>query len=238
MASRPAFFPLLDAIGVDDTQAFNFLWHPGLAFSQKQKNVRSLHESILARFPGSIPLEISSKSYDDLGVSLSAFNLSIGYNGTQCTVESIFQASKVFEDCGPFPNLYSHDSREVRRFVKANAKGRLIGFQIDNVRWGLTPTRAFYNWLYLHAIAFNHALAERLCHYSCFTDIEFNPKKSLNSQAYAAALYMSFKEAGVLDEALKDKDSFLKYHPADIVALGTGINAKMTEHLEQTTFSF
>lgn len=238
MASRPAFFPLFNAIGVDDVQVFDFQWHPGLAFSQKQKNVRSLHESILARYPDSVPLEISSKSYDDLGVSLSAFNLSINYHGIRCTVESLFQASKVFEDCGPFPNLYSHDSREVRRIVKESAHGRLIGFEIDGVRWGLTPTRAFYDWLYLRAVVHNYTLAERLCHYACFTDIEFNPQKSINCQAYSAALYITLRNAGVLDDALKDKESFLKYHPADIVTIGAGVNAKKTISLEQTTFSF
>ncbi len=228
MTSRPAFFPILRKVGVEDTRAFEFVWNPGFAFSQKQKNVRALHEAIRAANPNFHPLEISSKSFDEVGVRLSAFNLSIEYRGVPCTVESIFQASKVFEASGPFPELYSHDSREVRTYVRENAKGKLIAFEANGTRWGLNPTRAFYDWIYIKTLVKNPTLAEAVEEYNCFTDIEFNPKKSLNCQAYAVALYLSLKKVGVLEEALSSKESFLKYHPADIVKVGAGINTKQS----------
>jgi hypothetical protein len=51
-----------------------FEWHPGFSKSQAQKSIASLH--CAAAEAGIAPvLEISSKSPDPLGVSLSAFNL-------------------------------------------------------------------------------------------------------------------------------------------------------------------
>jgi hypothetical protein len=238
MTERPAFFPLYEGVGVDDTQSFKFAWNPGFAFSQKQKNVLALHEAIKAKFPGCRPLEISSKSMEEIGVRLSAFNLSIPYAGGRSSVESVFQASKVFESGGPFPDLYTRDSREVRDFIRGEDRGRLVAFDAHGVRWGLNPTRAFYDWIYIKFLVQNQDLAETLGEYDCFTDIEFNPKKSLNCQAYAVALYLSMLHAGVLNEALKDKESFLQFHPTDIVVVGKGTNSHVATSLAQPTFGF
>ena len=103
MAFRPAFFPLLSTVGVDDTRTFEFTWTPGLSFAQKQRNVRALHASIRRHFPSRRLLEVSSKSIENLGVSLSAFNLSFPVGNDFISVETAFQASKVFEKAGPFP---------------------------------------------------------------------------------------------------------------------------------------
>ena len=217
MTFRPAFFTQFNSIGVNDAESFAFTWNPGFAFSQKQKNVIALHSAILSRHPQCRPLEVSSKSLDEIGVRLSAFNLSIPFRGENCSVESIFQASKVFEYSGPFPELYSHDSREVRNFVRENARGTLVAFEANGKRWGLNPTRAFYDWIYIKALVRNPELAETVLGFDCFTDIEFDPQKSLNCQAYAVALYCSLVHANALEEALSDKEAFLKFHPQDVL---------------------
>ena len=49
---------------------------------------------------------------------------------------------------------------------------------------------------------------EHMLGYDAFTDIEFNPQKSINCQAEAAAVYVSLRKQGLLEEALKNKDSF------------------------------
>ena len=46
--------------------------------------------------------------------------------------------------------------------------------------------------------------------YDCFTDIEFNPQRSINCQAKAAAIFTGLAKAGVLKEALNDRNLFLK----------------------------
>lgn len=215
MASRPAYFPNLDAIGVE-TRFFDFEWHPGFAPSQKKKNVAGLHASITGCYPGRKPLEISSKSLLPEGVALSAFNLKLPVGGVPCTVESVFQAGKVFEgSVGPFPELVSHDSREAKKFVRARSEGlALVAFEADGVRWPLEPKTAFYDWLYLKALVANPDLAAAVEGFDCFTDIEFNPGKQLNTQAAAAALYRSLKHAGRLEEALSSQEAFLRIHPA------------------------
>ena len=50
--------------------------------------------------------------------------------------------------------------------------------------------------------------------YDAFTDIEFNPERSLNCQARSAALYRSLVHAGKLEEALSSQEAFLRIHPA------------------------
>ena len=66
----------------------------------------------------------------------------------------------------------------------------------------------FYNWLYINALNLNNDLADQVIEYDAFTDIVFNPQKSINCQAEAAAIYVSLRKQGLLTEALKDKDSF------------------------------
>ena len=46
--------------------------------------------------------------------------------------------------------------------------------------------------------------------YEAFTDIEFNPDKSINCQARAAALYVSLRREGVLEKALSSQTAYLE----------------------------
>lgn len=189
-----------------------FEWHGGFAVSQKQKNVVALHEAIKRVDPTAQVLEISSKSLQSLGVQLSAFNLKLKVNDVDCSVESVFQASKVFEGgVGPFPEKYSGDSREVRHFVQnASAGKRLVGFNWNGDAWPLEPKTGFFFRLYLEALQQNPALADQLMDYNGFTDIEFNPKRQINCQAAAAAFYVSLRRSGRLAEILADRAAFCR----------------------------
>ena len=92
MAQKICFFS--DLINFYIEKIIDFEYIKGMAFSQKQKNVKSFHLSIAEKFPGKRILEISTKSDNDLGISLSAFNLKL--NGK--SIESIYQSAKVFEN--------------------------------------------------------------------------------------------------------------------------------------------
>ena len=214
MAKRPCYRPLNMYIGYKTVDSPEFKWNPGFAFSQKQKNVVALHEAIHRIDPSARILEISSKSLQPLGVSLSAFNLKFPCAGAECSVESVFQASKVFDGgVGPFPELYSHDSREVRHHVQDAAAGhRLLAFEFDGVRWDLEPKTAFFYQLYIKALLANPELAAALLEFDAFTDIEFNPNRQINCQAAAAAFYISLCRTGKLDEAMSSREAFLKLH--------------------------
>ena len=57
----------------------------------------------------------------------------------------------------------------------------------------------FYSWLYFIALNQNKVLSKDILEYLAFTDIEFNPQKSLNCQAYSAALYSAMIKNELLD---------------------------------------
>lgn len=200
-------------VGYRTVESAPFIWAGGFAFSQKQKNVVALHDAIHRIDPSAKVLEISSKSLQPLGVSLSAFNLKFRHGGAECSVESVFQASKVFDGgVGPFPELYSHDSREVRHHVQDVSAGhRLLAFELDGVRWELEPKTAFFFRLYIQALLANPELAEEVKGFDAFTDIEFNPKRQVNCQAAAAAFYVSLCKTGKLEEAMSSREAFVMF---------------------------
>jgi hypothetical protein len=183
-----------------------------MAASQKQKSVDSLHAAVL-KLPGiSRVLEVSSKSREELGVALSAFNLTfttIKHNRT-FSVECAYQGSKIFERGGPFVDMFGMTSREAKKDDRLRSSGLLTGFRFFGVDWGLEPQTAFYDWLYINALKKQPSVTEQLLEYSAFTDIEFNPERSINCQAYSVALYISLYKRHLLEEATSSKEAFLR----------------------------
>lgn len=183
-----------------------------MAVVQKQKCINSLHEAAVTQSICSSPLEVSSKSQVELGVSLSAFNLKSKTlkKGNVFTVETAFQSSKVFEHGGPFRDLMHATSREAKKDSRIKDSGRLIAFNFFGDEWKLEPKTAFYDWLYINALDRNEWLAEQLVHYDAFTDIEFNPKKSINCQAYSVALFRALTMRNLIRDALANKEAYLE----------------------------
>lgn len=212
MATRPIFMPNFDGPTLVSTRHVEFQWHPGMAISQSQKSIASLHSQAKRQLGIDRALEISSKSPDSLGVDLSAFNLMIKTvkHEREFSLECAFQASKVFENGGPYKDLLNARSLDAKRDPRLKESGRLIKFHFFNVDWELEPRTAFYDWLYINALHKQPDLAEQVLTYRAFSDIAFNPDKSINCQAYAAALYVSLHERGLLSETmLKDKELYL-----------------------------
>lgn len=210
MAIRPVFIVSFDKLFFKK-EDIQFKYFNGFSVKQKQKSIDSLHNEYLKKFNEHKILEISSKSDNELGVKLSAFNLKIRTNkGKEISVESAFQASKVFERGGPYTDLLYADSRISKKDLRIRNSGSIVGFRFDGRNFEIEPKTFFYNWLYVNTLNLNKELGDRLIEFDAFTDIEFNPKKSLNCQAEAAAIYVSLRKQNLLDEALKDKESFKK----------------------------
>jgi hypothetical protein len=212
VATRPIFTPSIEGKLLVRTHHVEFGWFPGLAMSQARKSIASLHAATQKQLGGREMLEISSKSPSDLGVSLSAFNLMIRTvkHRRAFSLECAYQASKVFERGGPFEDLLDVKSIDAKRDPRLNQHGRLIKFHFFGVDWGLQPRTAFYDWLYINALHKHPELAQQVLRYRAFSDIAFNPERSINCQAYAAALYVSLHERGLLtEEVLKDQQSYL-----------------------------
>jgi len=187
-----------------------FQWFPGLSKTQKQKSILSLHDSARKNFNLNSILEISSKSEIELGVKLSSFNLSFTtkkYNRT-FTVESAFQASKVFEGGGPFYDILEMTSREAKKDERIKTSGRLIKFKFFSTEFPLEPKTLFYDWLYINALITNNELKSKIINFDAFTDIEFNPNKSINCQAHSAALFVSLLKRNLLEKAMHSVESF------------------------------
>lgn len=180
-------------------------------------------------------LEISSKSNIELGVALSAFNLKIKTkNDKEFSVETAFQASKVFEFGGPFIDLYDKSSKEAKKDPRLKISGRLLCFQYFGRKWDLEPKTFFYDWLYTNALSLNTDLSREVVNYDAFTDIEFNPDKSINCQAKSVALFVSLKKLGLLEEALSSIEKFR--HIAYIEKQNDVEIKKKMEHTNKLTF--
>jgi len=209
MANRPLYQPVAsDGCPRVLIKNIDFTWYSGFSIQQKQKSIESLHTA--AQSMGLNPiLEISSKSKDELGVSLSAFNLMINTRKNKVfSVESAFQGSKVFEHGGPFPELLQVRSIDAKRDRRLKERGNLIGFSFFGQDFPIKPRTSFYDWLYINALNQDEEIKELLVEFQAFSDIEFNPKKSLNCQAYSTALFVSLVKTGMLHSALASFDEF------------------------------
>ena len=211
MANRPIFTPNLNGFPYVDTIDIEFKWYPGFAKSQMQKTIMSLHEA--AEKQGIAPiLEISRKSESRLGVSLSAFNLPlVTPNGQKMSVECAYQGSKVFENGGPYHDLYFVSSRTAKTDKRLQNSGELIAFNFCGDDFPAEPKTAFYDWLYISALFQKKKdLMQQFELYQGFSDIVFNPSKSLNCQARAAALFVSLTKNGLMDkQIISDKDYYV-----------------------------
>lgn len=211
MATRPLFIPKMSGESGAEERLVDFKWHSGLAKSQKQKSISEFHR--VARSLGfERVLEVSSKSENELGIRLSAFNLLIETKKKKniFTVETAFQGSKVFSRGGPYKDLFGLDSLSAKKDVRLKESGQLIGFEFFGKRFPLEPRTYFYDWIYINALAKNEELSAEVLSFDAFTDIEFNPKKSINCQAHSLAVYLSLVKNGIVTEALLSPEDFLE----------------------------
>lgn len=160
-------------------------------------------------------MEISTKSEHLLGQRLSAFSLRIKTEIGEISVESAFQGSKVFDGGGPFTDIYKKDSRSAKKDSRLRSSGKLVGFNYFGKEWPLIPKTAFYDWLYLSALQPHQNFLTKLYKYKGFTDIEFNPAKSINCQARTCALLVSFLKLNSLDDSLKSQNNFISMVSSD-----------------------
>ena len=211
MAVRPIFIPNLTGSPGTEEKLIDFKWHPGMAKSQKQKSIAELHSAAQVLGYERI-LEVSSKSEIELGIRLSAFNLLITTrkNNIKFTVETAFQGSKVFLNGGPYKDLFGMNSLAAKKDIRLKESGSLKRFEFFGVSFPLEPRTFFYDWIYINALHQNNDLALGIVSYDGFSDIEFNPKKSINCQAHSVAIYISLLKAKKLEEALESPEVFKK----------------------------
>lgn len=208
MAKRPVFIPRNDTLGVK-TLEIEFQWYPGMSVNQKQRSIMDLHKNANEKGYEKI-LEISSKSLQKIGIELSAFNLKTTSlkNKIEFSVETAFQSSKIFERGGPYKDLIYKSSREAKKDERIRSSGNLIGFKFFGIDFPTVPLTFFYDWLYINVLIKNDSLCNKIVEYEAFTDIEFNPEKSINCQAFSAALFVSMVNNNVNLKNISDQKVF------------------------------
>lgn len=210
MAKRPIFIPNINGNQLFIEEIIEFDWFSGFAISQKQKSIESLHKNAFKKGYEKL-LEVSTRSSELLGRRLSAFSLEIETkNYGKISVECAFQGSKVFKSNKQYPELYTKTSVEAKKFHKLNFSGELIGFKFEDEEWELEPKSSFYDWLYIKALYPHKDFLKKLYNYQAFTDIEFNPTKSINCQARTCAIIVSLLKRDLYDEAMSSKKRFIE----------------------------
>lgn len=202
MAYRPIF------IFEDNScfqQEYECTWHRGYAFCQKQLSIESLHNNFKAHNPDLKILEISPASENPLGVLLNTLKLK---NNKGHTVEGVFQGSKVFEQGGPYDDLYRAQGIVAKKDIRIDRSGKLKAFRLYGRRVELAPDTLCFNWIYCSALHQNKDLVEQLIEYDAFTDIDFNPLKATVCQAHAASIYVALYKTGLLESAMKSIADF------------------------------
>lgn len=209
MAQRPIFIPNIIGNNLVKQEKIDFTWFPGYSIMQKQKSIESLHSNAKKYSLNNI-LEISTKSLTSLGKSLSAFNLRIRLlDDKYISIESAYQGSKVFENGGPFVDLYFKSGFDIKKDIRLKESGNLIGFLFEEEEWELNPKTAFYDWLYLKGLYQNNDLSSNILDFDGFSDIEYNPEKSISCQARTAALFVSLSKRNLLNTAMRRKQDYL-----------------------------
>lgn len=203
MAKRPAWTIKNNKVICKE---FEFEWNGGFAIVQKQKNIANLHNSI-KNVTDETALEVSSKGTVALGKNIGAFSLK--YNGIP--LENVFQSSKKFEQGGPYLDLLTVTPKEAKQDERIRNSGKIVSFCLDGDEWPLEPKTLFYDYIYVKALCQNYGEVLDLSEYDWFTDIEFNPKKSINCQARSAAIYKLLQKNNMF-EALKDNTKWIEFH--------------------------
>ena len=150
MAVRPVYIPKNSAPFYDIVN-IEFKWNGGFAVSQKQKNIKAIHDGFKLIYPEANPLEISSKSLIQTGVELSAFNLMkyVPELKKSFPIENVYQAGKVFENGCQYTDLMLVSPKDAKRDERLKNSGKLTMFRFSGQNFPLIPESLFYNYIYM-----------------------------------------------------------------------------------------
>ena len=210
MANRPIFITNDNKKELFKEVNIDFTFYNGFAVTQKAKSIQSLHDNAKKLGYKNI-LEVSTKSDNKLGWQLSAFNLMVDFDiDKKISLECAFQGSKVFKNNIKYEDLYFVESIKAKKDERLKKSGNIIGFEFEGDFWENEPKTAFYDYLYIKTLYSNYRdIINELIKFDTFTDIEFNPKKSINCQARTCAILVSLYKMDLLEKALNSKDDFI-----------------------------
>ena len=107
---------------------------------------------------------------------------------------------------------------DYRKMVKAS---RTLEYNLTNLRlnpyteFENNPYGMYYDYIYMVALYQNKEYHELIKDYYFFTDLFFNPNKSLNTQARAIAIFKTLYDNDYL-KLLEDVSEFKKYYKENV----------------------
>ena len=108
--------------------------------------------------------------------------------------------------------MYNFNSKEAKNDKRLQSSGDLKHFKFFDKIFKLEPKTAFYDWLYVKALGNNKDLINEIRKFNIFSDIKFNPNKSLNCQARSLAIFRTLQERNINFNELENVDNFLKFY--------------------------
>lgn len=129
------------------------------------------------------------------------------------TLENIYQSSKVFSNGGPYRDLLNVNPKLIKHDARLSNSGKLVGFNYKGIIFPLENKSIFYDYIYIQSVKQTLDVNEinQINDYTHFTDIVFNPKKSLSTQARSVALIQLMLNQYNEIPSLSISD-FIKYH--------------------------
>lgn len=152
-------------------------------------------------------LEISTRSQDPFGKSLSPFNLKIRLkSGKEVKVECAYQGSKIIEGGKQFTHLYWGSPRDAALNKEIKGK-RPIAFNFFGTEYPTEPKHCFFDFLYIVSLMQRRDdVFAKLDGFDAFSDMFYSPRKDPNCQGRAAAKYVALIRAGLLKKDTSSKE--------------------------------
>lgn len=103
--------------------------------------------------------------------------------------------------------------KEAKRDDRLHNSGALLGFNYAGIDFPLEPKTVFYDYIYINAVKQTLLPEEivKIKDYTHFTDIEFNPQRSINTQAKSVAIIRLMLELYNEIPSL-DVSDFIRFH--------------------------
>lgn len=185
-----------------------FPWSNG----SKHQNIQAILDAFHDVYPDVPALEVSLASPQPEGIGVAAMELPLhlAFLEQDAPVGVLYEASKVFENGGPYPDLLQCPRQKLLKDPRLQKSGRCVAFRLGEAEYPAEPyPYAFFNWLYGCALRQDAEKARSILRYDAFSDLDLgSSKKDRNSPARAAAVYAGLAAAGKL-ECLDSYEAFV-----------------------------
>lgn len=145
-------------------------------------------------------LDINIRNPNPLARKLAPYHISLG----DCKVESIYQASKMFDAGGPYLDLERKPVAKAMNDPRIQNSGNVIDIFYDGEYWG-NDREFFYDYLYILAAkeSIDNEELKNLLKYDYFTDVESKYSAEKNPARAVAIMKLMLMQFGEIPPITK-----------------------------------